>query len=186
MCAGLFRAEGIMNLSSVKHCGQSQRNEFSYEVEGGSSFLKGPYWLFCQPILSPSSSILHNVFPLLKFNVSAYPNGRTEEKGARPKSQKVVCKPDKTDDSTKVSGMCSSCDNSIDFFWPFCMFELRGKCNNDECPWQHVKQNSKRSLKRGLLVTHNSGSSFEVCNYLVKQKFHLIKNLLMQILILVL
>ncbi|XP_042387873.1 uncharacterized protein LOC121979974 isoform X1 [Zingiber officinale] len=157
---GLFRAEGIMNLSSVKHCGQSQQNEFSYEVEGGSSFLKGSYWLVCQPILSPSSSILHNVLPLLKFNVSAYPNGRTEEKDARPKSQKVICKPDKTDDSTNVSGVSSSCDNSIDFFLPFCMFELRGKCNNDECPWQHVKQNSKRSLKRGLLVTHNSDSYF--------------------------
>nr|XP_015876973.2 uncharacterized protein LOC107413525 isoform X2 [Ziziphus jujuba var. spinosa] len=28
---------------------------------------------------------------------------------------------------------------AVDSFWPLCMYELRGKCNNDECPWQHVK-----------------------------------------------
>lgn len=32
-----------------------------------------------------------------------------------------------------------SIDVAVDPFWPICMFELRGKCNNDECPWQHVK-----------------------------------------------
>lgn len=31
------------------------------------------------------------------------------------------------------------CDLSIDPFWPLCMFELRGKCNNEKCQWQHVK-----------------------------------------------
>ncbi|XP_019419369.1 PREDICTED: uncharacterized protein LOC109329917 isoform X2 [Lupinus angustifolius] len=31
-----------------------------------------------------------------------------------------------------------SCSPAVDPFWPLCMFELRGKCNNDECPWQHV------------------------------------------------
>ncbi|KAL2329609.1 hypothetical protein Fmac_017190 [Flemingia macrophylla] len=29
--------------------------------------------------------------------------------------------------------------SAVDPFWPLCMFELRGKCNNDECPWQHSK-----------------------------------------------
>lgn len=33
-------------------------------------------------------------------------------------------------------------DLSIDPSWPLCMYELRGKCNNDECPWQHVKDSS--------------------------------------------
>ncbi|CAK7325646.1 unnamed protein product [Dovyalis caffra] len=28
---------------------------------------------------------------------------------------------------------------AVDPFWPLCMYELRGKCNNDECPWQHVR-----------------------------------------------
>lgn len=27
----------------------------------------------------------------------------------------------------------------IDPFWPLCMFEFRGKCNDGECPWQHTK-----------------------------------------------
>ncbi|XP_021771197.1 uncharacterized protein LOC110735323 isoform X2 [Chenopodium quinoa] len=30
----------------------------------------------------------------------------------------------------------------IDPFWPLCMYELRGRCNNDECPWQHAKDYS--------------------------------------------
>ncbi|KAK7394229.1 hypothetical protein VNO78_14751 [Psophocarpus tetragonolobus] len=29
--------------------------------------------------------------------------------------------------------------SAVDPFWPLCMYELRGKCNNDECPWQHAK-----------------------------------------------
>lgn len=32
-----------------------------------------------------------------------------------------------------------TCSPIVDPFWPLCMYELRGKCNNDECPWQHVK-----------------------------------------------
>lgn len=32
-----------------------------------------------------------------------------------------------------------SCSPAVDPFWPLCMYELRGKCNNDECPWQHVR-----------------------------------------------
>ncbi|XP_042456037.1 uncharacterized protein LOC122040680 isoform X1 [Zingiber officinale] len=164
------RVEGIMKLSSVKHCDQSQRNEFSSEVEAqktdnpkeGSSFLKVSHWLICRSILSPSSSILHNVLPLVKFIVISYHNRDTEEKGAWPvhESQKVFCKPDKIDAYTRESGTGSMCDILIDPFWPFCMFELRGKCNNDECPWQHVKQNTKRSLKRGLLVAPKSDSYF--------------------------
>ncbi|KAK1378091.1 RNA-binding family protein [Heracleum sosnowskyi] len=39
-----------------------------------------------------------------------------------------------------------SCNPNIDPLWPLCMFELRGKCNNDECPWQHVRDNSCRNL----------------------------------------
>ncbi|PON49464.1 Tetratricopeptide-like helical domain containing protein [Parasponia andersonii] len=32
-----------------------------------------------------------------------------------------------------------TCDIAVDPFRPLCMYELRGKCNNDECPWQHVR-----------------------------------------------
>lgn len=40
-----------------------------------------------------------------------------------------------------------SCNSDIDPLWPLCMFELRGKCNDDECPWQHVRYHSRRNLK---------------------------------------
>ncbi|XP_027184626.1 uncharacterized protein LOC113782880 isoform X1 [Coffea eugenioides] len=32
-----------------------------------------------------------------------------------------------------------SCNLAIDPFWPLCMYELRGRCNNSECSWQHVR-----------------------------------------------
>lgn len=35
-----------------------------------------------------------------------------------------------------------TCKSAIDPFWPLCMYELRGRCNNDECPWQHAKDYS--------------------------------------------
>lgn len=34
----------------------------------------------------------------------------------------------------------------INPFWPLCMFELRGKCNDDECPWQHVRDYSSNNI----------------------------------------
>ncbi|OVA18313.1 siRNA-mediated silencing protein NRDE-2 [Macleaya cordata] len=37
------------------------------------------------------------------------------------------------------------CDLSIDPFWPLCMYELRGKCNNEKCLWQHVKDFRKNA-----------------------------------------
>lgn len=37
---------------------------------------------------------------------------------------------------------------AIDPLWPLCMFELRGKCNNDECSWQHVKDYNSDSMQR--------------------------------------
>ncbi|GAY45243.1 hypothetical protein CUMW_088050 [Citrus unshiu] len=38
-----------------------------------------------------------------------------------------------------------TCNLAIDPLWPLCMYELRGKCNNDECPWQHVKYFADRN-----------------------------------------
>ncbi|XP_028778112.1 uncharacterized protein LOC114734641 [Neltuma alba] len=40
-----------------------------------------------------------------------------------------------------------SCSPAVDPFWPLCMYELRGKCNNDECPWQHVKDYNDRNYQ---------------------------------------
>ncbi|XP_042478666.1 uncharacterized protein LOC122059720 isoform X2 [Macadamia integrifolia] len=41
-----------------------------------------------------------------------------------------------------------TCDLSVDPFWSFCMFDLRGKCNDEECCWQHFKDDSQRNIKR--------------------------------------
>lgn len=32
-----------------------------------------------------------------------------------------------------------TCSHVINPFWPLCNFEHRGKCNNEDCPWQHAK-----------------------------------------------
>ena len=40
-----------------------------------------------------------------------------------------------------------SCSTSVDPFWPLCMYELRGKCNNDECPWQHAKDYGDKNIQ---------------------------------------
>lgn len=51
---------------------------------------------------------------------------------------------------------CYSCNLAIDPFWPLCMYELRGKCNNDECSWQHVKDYCCDSMKHDSI--DNSGN----------------------------
>lgn len=49
-----------------------------------------------------------------------------------------------------------SCSTSVDPFWPLCMYELRGKCNNDECPWQHAKDYGDKNIQ-------HAGSKNEDC-----------------------
>nr|XP_043614726.1 uncharacterized protein LOC122586803 [Erigeron canadensis] len=39
-----------------------------------------------------------------------------------------------------------SCNLAINPFWPLCMFELRGKCNDDECDMQHIRDYSSKSI----------------------------------------
>ena len=41
-----------------------------------------------------------------------------------------------------------TCETAVDPLWPLCMYELRGKCNNDECPWQHARDN-------GTIMSHH-------------------------------
>ncbi|QCE12869.1 hypothetical protein DEO72_LG10g4119 [Vigna unguiculata] len=73
----------------------------------------------------------------------------------------------------------SSYGNSaaVDPFWPLCMYELRGKCNNDECPWQHAKDYGVENIQhtdsnntdcQGRLPLHQQN-----CNGVAKvPKFH--------------
>ncbi|TMW93488.1 hypothetical protein EJD97_011585 [Solanum chilense] len=44
-----------------------------------------------------------------------------------------------------------SCNFTIDPLWPLCIFELRGKCNNPECSWQHVRDYSSGSRMKVTL-----------------------------------
>jgi hypothetical protein len=43
-----------------------------------------------------------------------------------------------------------TCNLKVDPSWPLCMYELRGRCNNDECSWQHFKDFSDDSLHQSL------------------------------------
>ncbi|KAG9445139.1 hypothetical protein H6P81_016479 [Aristolochia fimbriata] len=62
----------------------------------------------------------------------------------------------------KIESLISSAgDAAVNPFWPLCMFELRGQCNNDECPWQHARDYHKRNLKQ-LTVSPMSVSDVEV------------------------
>nr|KYP50759.1 hypothetical protein KK1_027449 [Cajanus cajan] len=38
--------------------------------------------------------------------------------------------------------------SAVDPFWPLCMYDLRGKCNNDECPWQHANDYGDGNIQR--------------------------------------
>ncbi|XP_015963018.1 uncharacterized protein LOC107486953 isoform X1 [Arachis duranensis] len=49
-----------------------------------------------------------------------------------------------------------SCSSAVDPFWPLCMYELRGKCNNDECPWQHVKDYDDGNLHQEQHINSNN------------------------------
>ncbi|XP_057523501.1 uncharacterized protein LOC130803319 isoform X3 [Amaranthus tricolor] len=50
-----------------------------------------------------------------------------------------------------------TCKSVIDPLWPLCMYELRGRCNNDECPWQHTKDYSESDdCQSGLPSDHRN------------------------------
>ncbi|WCJ19563.1 hypothetical protein M5689_001848 [Euphorbia peplus] len=57
--------------------------------------------------------------------------------------------------ASTIEGSVSQCsketgsfthDLAVDPFWPLCMYELRGKCNNDQCPWQHARDFSNENV----------------------------------------
>ncbi|XP_048232015.1 uncharacterized protein LOC8265969 isoform X1 [Ricinus communis] len=49
-----------------------------------------------------------------------------------------------------------TCNFIVDPFWPLCMYELRGKCNNDQCPWQHVRDFSNGNVGKHQHDTSDS------------------------------
>ncbi|KAM4104531.1 hypothetical protein ACJW30_06G165000 [Castanea mollissima] len=52
-----------------------------------------------------------------------------------------------------------TCSPIVDPFWPLCMYELRGKCNNDECPWQHVKDYTNGKIHQQQLGDSDNADS---------------------------
>ncbi|KAJ1435530.1 putative zinc-finger domain [Sesbania bispinosa] len=62
------------------------------------------------------------------------------------------------------------CSPPVDPFWPLCMYELRGKCNNEECPWQHARDYGDGSIyKHQCTDSNNTGGWGEMDRgYLIK------------------
>ncbi|XP_077216905.1 zinc finger C3H1 domain protein isoform X2 [Tasmannia lanceolata] len=124
--------------------------------EESSSSLKDSYRPMCSSVFSLPCSVLKIVFRHPKDillsnckgyqfsnNHQEYPDGISHEKTvnlSRYESLLGFFAAHATHDSY-------TCDLAIDPFWPHCMFELRGKCNDDECSWQHVKDYTQRNSK---------------------------------------
>ncbi|PWA94639.1 tetratricopeptide-like helical domain, zinc-finger domain protein [Artemisia annua] len=58
---------------------------------------------------------------------------------------------------------------AINPFWPLCMFELRGKCNDDECSWQHARDYSASTVGGATSVSNKCLGSLSLAppTYLV-------------------
>ncbi|KAG8049005.1 hypothetical protein GUJ93_ZPchr0009g2253 [Zizania palustris] len=92
------------------------------------------------------------VFPVFHKKDSDYKNDCLASNAA---SGATVNVPDVTQNHAKENAKMYSTtrkDNDIvcsgiDPFWPFCMFELRGKCNDKECQWQHIEHHAWRKSK---------------------------------------
>ncbi|XP_068634855.1 uncharacterized protein [Aristolochia californica] len=53
---------------------------------------------------------------------------------------------------SKIESLVSSAhDPTINPFWPLCMFEFRGICNDGKCPWQHARDYHKKNSKKLIL-----------------------------------
>ncbi|PKA63247.1 hypothetical protein AXF42_Ash017715 [Apostasia shenzhenica] len=65
------------------------------------------------------------------------------------------------------------CGSSMEIqpFWPLCMYELRGRCNDDECPWQHIKRGMFFTLS---IFRHSLAIPiYHIGSYLIKADSHL-------------
>ncbi|KAF0887590.1 hypothetical protein E2562_002308 [Oryza meyeriana var. granulata] len=106
------------------------------------------------PSSAPQNAARHMkcVFPGLHKKASDYKNDCQTGNAA---SVATVSVPDVAQDHAKDNAKMhtttrkdkDTVSSGIDPFWPFCMFELRGKCNDEECPWQHVEHHAWRKSK---------------------------------------
>ncbi|KAL5206204.1 hypothetical protein ABZP36_034413 [Zizania latifolia] len=106
------------------------------------------------PSSAPQNAARHMkcVFPVFHKKALDYKNDCLTSNAA---SDATVNVPDVTQNHAKENAKMHSTtrkDNAIvcsgiDPFWPFCMFELRGKCNDEECQWQHIEHHAWRKSK---------------------------------------
>jgi hypothetical protein len=125
------------NISSIRElCTPLSMNSFSFPSsapQNAASHIKWPFPGFCKESSHDENDCLTNdaaseatecvqdmIQDCVRGNVNIH---RTTQ----------------TDNEMSCSG--------IDPFWPFCMFELRGKCNDEECQWQHAEHRSWRKSK---------------------------------------
>uniref|UniRef100_A0A0E0RIV3 Putative zinc-finger domain-containing protein n=1 Tax=Oryza rufipogon TaxID=4529 RepID=A0A0E0RIV3_ORYRU len=111
------------------------------------------------PSSAPQNAARHmkGLFPDLHKKASDYKNDCQTSNAA---SVATVRLPDVAKDNAKMHSTTRKdmdiVSGAVDPFWPFCMFELRGKCNDEECPWQHVEHHAWRKSKH----TKHSKPSF--------------------------
>ncbi|KAF3433744.1 hypothetical protein FNV43_RR24847 [Rhamnella rubrinervis] len=91
--------------------------------------------------------------------------------GAGLNSDKIQCSNSKADSIHETFGeLCGreigsyTSNVAVDSFWPLCMYELRGKCNNDECPWQHVKDYSNSIVYQNEHEDFDSAANQKIGN----------------------
>ncbi|KAF6163576.1 hypothetical protein GIB67_022141 [Kingdonia uniflora] len=118
----------------------------------------------CKPFVSDSSlpsSVLNTVFRLvvvtapISFGGLSFKTTTQEEEDndvGLSEHGLGVLRSSLTENSVRGVNIgeigCYACYDSIDPLWPVCMFELRGKCNDDECLLQHIKDYPERNTKR--------------------------------------
>ncbi|KAJ6804744.1 uncharacterized protein M6B38_184545 [Iris pallida] len=148
-----------------EHCGQ-RRNGLNAETERLTSVENAQnYELLEASLRSKLVARLHRRMPSKSNEVSSTGHRiqRGSEKNSNIKSALLLDQQTQERDKAYIdkpgdggfnirsaeSGEMTPIDSdlAIDPFLPFCMFELRGKCNNEECCFQHLKSCTIRNLK---------------------------------------
>lgn len=125
------------------------------------SYMKNPDSSFCKSALLEAENLDY-----LSHNIRSF-------KGGVSSSEKTLFSAlDDNQSSLTVRDIFSphyesySSNLEADPFWPLCMYELRGKCNDEQCCWQHIK------VPLNQKTTHlGSLGTFIFLKFIVKSKF---------------
>ncbi|XVE69144.1 hypothetical protein DITRI_Ditri09bG0127000 [Diplodiscus trichospermus] len=150
--SGPEKPNEVISEALVQHESQHhEENNISKFLSASNLEDLGCYCSATSMVFSPSS-ILRSRVGLLKVMSSATRQREYREEGAYVNFDWS----DRAANSSEeiVRGLSGKemgsyvCTIAVDPFWPLCMYELRGKCNNNECPFQHVKDYSRRNTYR--------------------------------------